>query len=141
MEARVPATPLTIVWKRLFVDEATLLVIREVVAIEPPRFEVRVLEDTESVLEVTRLVIVAFVVVELETTRLVMLARVATRFAKNALVEVALVAITLGATRLLDTVRLVVEAFVRVVCPVTVNEVKSEETAESSPEGVRERRL
>jgi hypothetical protein len=63
IEARVPDTPLTIVWKRLADEDAVLLVMMVEVADEPPMFEVRILPEAESVLEAVRLVIVAFEIV------------------------------------------------------------------------------
>lgn len=51
--------PLTIVWKKLGDEDATLDVIMVDVPIDPPMFEVRVLLDEERVLLVLRVVIVA----------------------------------------------------------------------------------
>jgi hypothetical protein len=134
--AMVDETPLMIVWKRLADDEATLLAMILVVPVEPPILEVIVLVATVRELVVVRLVMVAFVVVELPMMTLVRLARVATRLEKNPLVEVALVDDRLVAERL------VVDALVSVVCPVTPRDpLKSPEIEESSPDGVRLRRL
>ena len=97
--ATVEATPLTIVWKRLREEEATLLVMIVVVPVEPPMLEVRVLVATVRVLDVrivgaVRLVTVAFVVVEFPTIKLVMVAVTALRRVAKSEVEVALVVMT-----------------------------------------------
>ena len=63
MDASVEETPLTIVWKRLLDDDATLVAMIDVVPMEPPRLEVRTLELVVSVFEAVRLVIVAEVIV------------------------------------------------------------------------------
>ena len=65
IEARVEATPLTIVWKTLADEDAVLLVMIVEVADEPPRLEVSILPKAESVFEVVRLVTVAFVTMKL----------------------------------------------------------------------------
>ena len=67
------------------------------VPVDPPMLEVRVLVATVRELVVrmlgaTRLVTVAFVVVELPTIKLVMVASVVTKLEKNPFVEVAFVA-------------------------------------------------
>ena len=99
MVASEEEIPLTIVWKTLREEEAVFEVMIVEVPIDPPMFEESVLPEEESVLEVERLV----------TERLVAVAEVETR---------------LLVVRLLDTVRLVVEALASAVCPVTVREVR-----------------
>ena len=108
IEARVPATPLTIVWKRLAEDDAVLEVMILEVPRDPPMFEESVLVATVRELEVERLVMVAFVVVELPTITLVRFASVATREEMKELVVVAF-----------EVMRLVTEVEASVDWPVT----------------------
>ena len=102
IEANVPDTPLTIVWKRFKEDDAVLLVMILVVPVDPPRLEVRVLVAEVRELEVrmlgaVRFVTVALVVVELPMMTFARLARVATKDETKEEAEVAFVD-----TRLLD---------------------------------------
>jgi hypothetical protein len=74
MLAKVDETPLTIVWNMLLDDEAILVLIIDVVPIEPPMLEVKVFTEEERVLEVERLVTLRLVAVALVVMRLVVVA-------------------------------------------------------------------
>jgi len=63
MFANEEETPLTMVWMRLAEEDAVLEVMILEVPVEPPRLEVSVLPEAESVFEVERLVTVRLVVV------------------------------------------------------------------------------
>jgi hypothetical protein len=99
MEAIEEEMPLTSTWKKLADDEATFEVMMVDVPTDPPMLEVIVLPEALKELEVERLVTARLVAVAEETERL-------------------------EDTRLLDTVRLVADALVRVVFPVTLSEVR-----------------
>ncbi len=99
MVATVEEIPLTSTWKKLVDDEATFEVMMVDVPTEPPMLEVIVLPEALRELEVERLV----------TARLVV---------------VAFVTVRLDDWRAPDTERFVVEALAKVVCPVTLSEVR-----------------